>query len=104
MWQEPRQSAARCKHSLRNTPAQYRHTQSRNTPETRRTEEVPRGEGLGLGEKGEGIKKYQLAVTKQSRGCKHSAGNTVSDGVITACGARRGLETQGDHSVKQRMV
>ena len=41
----------------------------------------------GLGEKGEGINKYKLVVTKQSWDVKYSLGNTVGTVVITMCGA-----------------
>ena len=54
---------------------------------------VARGEGFGeLGEKGEGIKKYKLIVTKQSWVCKVQLGNIVNDIVITVRGARWALE------------
>ena len=32
--------------------------------------ECKMGEGWGVGEKGEGNKKYKLAVTEQTQGCK----------------------------------
>ena len=49
----------------------------------------------GLGEKGEGIKKFNLAVTKQSRGRKCSIGNTASSIVRTMHGARWALDLSG---------
>ena len=45
----------------------------------------------GLGGRGEGIKQYELAVTKYSGEVKYSIGNTVSI-VITLHGARWVLE------------
>ena len=54
---------------------------------------LPEGRGArGQGEKGEGIEKYRLVVTKSSMDVQHSTGNTVNDTVITTCGARRVLE------------
>ena len=47
----------------------------------------------GMGEKGKGIKKYKLAVTKQSLGTQYTAtGNTVNDTVITMYAATWALE------------
>ena len=53
---------------------------------------------------GEGIKKYRLTVTKQSRDVKYSIGNRVKSIVTTMYGARWLLEISGDHSVKYMIV
>ena len=46
--------------------------------------------------KGEGTEKCSLAVTEQSQGWEGSAGNTVSDIVITVCVVLGALELSGD--------
>ena len=48
-----------------------------------------------LGEKGEGLKKYRLAVRTSPGDVKHSLGNIISPIVITMYGARRMLEISG---------
>ena len=55
---------------------------------------MPEGREIGaLGEKAKGIKKYKLAVTKQSLGTQYTAtGNTVNDTVITMYAATWALE------------
>ena len=50
----------------------------------------------GLGDKAEGTKKHRDRWSQNSRrDVKHSAGNTVSDVVVTVCGARWALEISG---------
>ena len=49
-------------------------------------------EGWGLNEKGKGIKKYRLVVTKICTEVKYSVGNAVSNIVVTMYGARWVLE------------
>ena len=62
---------------------------------------LPEGMGMGgLGEKGRGIKKYTLAITKQSWGCTVQHRNILSNIVITIYGARWALELSGEHFVK----
>ena len=52
---------------------------------------------MGLGRKDEGIKKYKLAVMKQSWDVKYGTGNIANNTVIIRYGTRRVLEisTQG---------
>ena len=52
--------------------------------------------GLRAGERGEGIKKYKLAVTKQLQGCKYSIRNIVDNIVITMYHARWALGLSGE--------
>ena len=50
---------------------------------------VARWEGIwGLGEKGEGIKEYKLAITNSPGGVQYSLGNIVYNTVITIYGVR----------------
>ena len=60
----------------------------------------------GLCEKGEGIKKYKLVVTKQSRGCKVQHRDIVSNVVISMCGARWVLDLLGEslHKLYKRIL
>ena len=54
------------------------------------------GSGVGgLGEKGEGIRKYKLVVTNSPGGGKYSTGNIVSNIVTTVYSARGMLEIGG---------
>ena len=46
------------------------------------------GGSWGMGEKGEGIQKYKLAVTQQSWGCKAQYREIVNNIVITMYGVR----------------
>ena len=47
------------------------------------------------GEKGEGIKKYELVVIEQSQDVKYSKGNIVNDSVITMYNVRWVLDLLG---------
>ena len=58
----------------------------------------------GLDGKGEGIKKYRLAVTDGHRDVKYSVGNIVGNTVIPMYGARWVLEILGGHFVKYIIV
>ena len=51
---------------------------------------------MELGEKGEGIEKYRLVVTKQSWDVKSSTGNTVNNVVTPTYGARWALKPSGE--------
>ena len=56
---------------------------------------VARGEVAGgLGEKGEGTKKYKWQLQKSHGDGKYSTGDIVNN-IITLYGARRALETSG---------
>ena len=48
-----------------------------------------------MGEKGEGIKKYELVVIEQSQDVKYSKGNIVNDSVITMYNVRWVLDLLG---------
>lgn len=50
-------------------------------------------DGRRLGGNGEGVKEGEPVVTEQSRGVKYSPGNTISNTVVTMCGARRVLDS-----------
>ena len=74
------------------SPDTTRYSWRATFPPGRRDWRLPEGRGIGeLGEKGEGIKKYKLVVTKY-RGGKHSIGNIVNDIVITVYGTRQVLD------------
>ena len=58
----------------------------------------------GLGGKGEGIGKYRLVVTKQSRDVKFSPGSIVSNTAISMYGAGWVLDLLRDHFVNYMNV
>ena len=61
---------------------------------------MPDGKGVRrMGEKGEGIKKYKLAITNSHRDIKCSIGNIVSNSIITMYGVKWVLDLSGDHLV-----
>ena len=61
------------------------------------------GRFRGLGKKGEGIKKYKLAVRKLSRGLKCSLRNVV-DNIVTLPAVPDGHQTSwGDYFVRYTM-